>query len=365
MKKRDTYCFVAGQSGGHIIPCITLAQKIIAQYPQSRIIFFTTHASLDAHLTQSLGTSFTIIALPISSIANHSPFKFMLFAIKFLAAFCISFYKLVRTQPQSITSTGGICTIPVALAAYLLRIPINLYELNVLPGKTTYFLASLTRIIYCCFTRTIDFLPTHKCQTADYPIRFSPRTPLARTDTCTILKFDPNKKTILIIGGSQGSLFINNIIKQWITNSAQKKDIQIIHQTGAHDTTNWYLLYKQQGIHAIVFQFSGNMEQYYTAADLVICRSGAGTLFEMLYFHKPCITIPLELHSNSHQIHNAFTVAQKHPEHVRALTQNTLNRQPELLTEAIYQMLAAQGAQVQNQVPSKAPREKHNQMTTT
>ncbi len=364
MKKVHTHCFVAGQSGGHIIPCITLAQEILTKRPHDRILFFTTYAPLDAQLTQSLDAPFTKVKLPVTSINNQNPFTLVLFVIKLAAAFFVSFYHLGCIRPQSITSTGGICTIPVALAAYILRIPIDLYELNVLPGKTTSFLAPLTRTIYCCFARTIDFLDflsARTCTQIGYPIRFFNEEQHSRADAYRRLNLDPDKKTILILGGSQGSVFINNMIKQWISATTDTGTLQIIHQTGAHDPTDWFLLYKQHNIQAVVFPFNNNMEQCYAAADLIICRSGAGTLFEVLYFHKPCITIPLELQNNSHQMHNAFTIAQEYPELFLVLTQDTITAQPSLLATTIGQVLAVQSPFGKKHTQKPASQ---NQMTT-
>jgi len=335
MKKVRTHCFVAGQSGGHIIPCITLAQEIITKHPHDHTLFFTTNAPLDMQLSQSLSNSYTHIALPVSSCRGYNPLTYIIWALKLMYAFCVSFYHLAQHRPESITSTGGISTIPVALAAHLLRIPIDLYELNVLPGKTTYFLAPLARTLYCCFARTQNFLPAETCRSAAYPVRFFNEKHYSQAQACTELKLNPNKKTILIIGGSQGSLFINKMIQNWLTESDNVRNFQIIHQTGAYDTTDWYLLYKQHKITAITFAFSDNMAPYYAASDLVICRSGAGTLFELLYFHIPCITIPLETAHNAHQVHNAFTMAHEYPELFSVLTQDTLAHNSSALASTI------------------------------
>jgi len=354
MKATHTHCFVAGQSGGHILPCITLAHEVLSKYPKDAILFFTTTAKLDIQLTQHLDSRFTVIRLGVPPIRGNNPLKLLYFYIMLITSFFTALYHLMQKRPQSVTSSGGICTIPVALAAYLMRIPIDLYELNVLPGKTTYFLSRVARTIYCCFNRTLFFLPRSCCKKSGYPVRFFHEKHHSRTESCNLIKLDPQKKTVLILGGSQGSVFINTAIKKWLSQTSITDSIQIIHQTGAHDTQDWHALYAQHKTKAIVFPFSHTMEQYYSAADLVICRSGAGTLFEVLYFHIPCITIPLELHSNAHQIHNAFTISQEYPELFTVLTQDTLNAHPYILEQTIAKVLHTPSTQIQPHLQTQA-----------
>jgi len=352
MKKRDTYCFVAGHSGGHVIPCITLAREHLAKRPQDHILFFTSTGTLDTQITQYLDeTQFTVVQLPITSCTSANPFKFALSVGKLIYAFFASMWYLMHSHSKSVTSTGGICTIPVAFAAYIMRIPVDIYELNVLPGKTTYFLARMLRTLYCCFERTMDFVPHANCKKTGYPIRFFSEEQHSRADSCRMLGLDPEKKTLLILGGSQGSVYINTTIKKWISKN-NINQLQIIHQTGAYDTTDWHSFYAHHQIPAVVFPFNDNMEQCYAAADVIICRSGAGTLFEVLYFHKPCITIPLELYANAHQVHNAFTIAQEYPELFQVVTQDVITQHPALLGRTIMQLLGspADNAQIPRMV---------------
>jgi len=348
MRTKHTHCFVAGQSGGHILPCITLAQEIRTKSPNDTILFFTTCSTLDIQLTKALDTQYTIVRLPIHSIKSRKPLALGMFCFAVIMSFIKALYYLFIFRPQSITSSGSICSIPVAYAAYCMQIPIDLYELNVLPGKTTYFLTRIARTIYHCFDRTLDFLPKKKCTKVGYPIRFFHEEHYSRTTSHTMIGFDPHKKTILILGGSQGSTRINTTIKQWITQTNIAQHMQIIHQTGFHDQSDIASLYAQKNIHAIVFPFHNNMEQYYAAADLIICRSGAGTLFETLYFHTPCITIPLELQANAHQIHNAFTIAQEYPELFHVFTQDMLTN-THILENKITKLLTIKALPVSTQ----------------
>ena len=330
--KKKSYCFVAGQSGGHIIPCIALAEQVIQKQPIAHILFFTTTHTLDRSITRNLTNNYTLISLPITAMTRITPYTFIKMVYHLCIAWGISMYYLMQYTPQSITSTGGICAIPVAIAGYMLRIPIDLYELNVLPGKTISFLSTIARTVYCCFERTLHFLPKAHGRQAVYPLRaIHQRLSTRHNNNAT--------KNILIIGGSQGSLFINNAIKQWLDTEPAKHHFFIMHQTGSIDTTHWQQWYAQRGISATVFSFTDTLHTYYTQADLVICRSGAGSLFEAAYYHIPCITIPLESAHNTHQIHNAFTVAQNNPTLFHVITQSTITNNPTILATYIHTLL--------------------------
>ena len=91
------------------------------------------------------------------------------------------------------------------------------------------------------------------------------------------------------------------------------KKCKIIHQTGDIDPTDWQTFYKKLHIPAKTFDFNNNIAPLYQTTDIIICRSGAGTLFETLFFQTPCITIPLETKSTDHQLDNAKEMAEKHP----------------------------------------------------
>src|SRR5207244_2358621 len=143
-------------------------------------------------------------------------------------------------RPEAVITTGSHVAIPVCIAAKILGIPIELYELNVVPGKTIKFLAPLSYKIWICFEQSIRSLPSNKCSLTDYPIKFFDTSNImAQKDALTSFSLDTKRKTIVVLGGSQGSAFINDLIKNWVEkNPSMHAQIQIIHQTGA-STINW------------------------------------------------------------------------------------------------------------------------------
>lgn len=226
---------------------------------------------------------------------------------RFIKGLIQSFYYLLKYKPTLIITTGGITAIPVCIAGFCLRIPIDLYELNATPGKAIIFLAPLATNLYVCFKEAQNHLK--KGILTHYPLRFE-----AQYIPKSIPHFSSTRKTILILGGSQGSQSLNRLWKQTIESypSSITSTIQVIHQYG-NDTYPWDVFYTSHGIPAISFTFVQDIAAWYSLADLVICRAGAGSLFETLHFKKQCIVIPLEIHSTSHQLNNALAIQKDHP----------------------------------------------------
>lgn len=326
MKSSKSICFAAGKSGGHIIPCLTIAQQ---QYPDHEILFFSTDAPLDMQIIGNQADYH--ITLPLGNLKYTRWYQYPLIVWYLCSSFFKSLYYLAKHKPTKIISTGGIVAIPVCVAGFLLRIPIELFELNVVPGKAIKALARLATTIYVCFPDAQTYLPSSIVK--DYPVRFT-HTQTTPQEARVRIGLDPDKKTYFILGGSQGSLFLNNLMRQFVEQYANHA-YQVIHQTGAQDTTDWQMFYAQHQIPAQIFSYHHNLADYYAAADLVITRAGAGTLFELLFFNKPHMVIPLATKTTVHQRNNAYALAAQYPQLCRVFEQNQVENNPEILWQQL------------------------------
>jgi len=335
--KPHRICFVAGKSGGHILPCITLAQHAINKHPNYEVMFFSTATILDKQLVNGNAIIKHYIPLSLESLPQKKILLYPRFIWHLIKAFFSSFNHLRKLKPEVVMSTGGYIAIPVCIAARLLNIPIELYEVNAIPGKAIKFLAPFAYKIWICFEHSIQFLPARKCAITNYPIKFTEKNKvISQEQSLEKINFDPERKTILVLGGSQGSLFINAAMRRMLErNQAWQHKIQIIHQTGAGDTTDWNTLYSNLNIPSLVFSYSEKLGDYYAAADLVICRSGAGTLAEVSFFNKKCITIPLETATTNHQVDNALAAAHMRPDLFRIVRQDEIEHNGNALFDSI------------------------------
>ncbi len=328
-----TICCVAGKSGGHIIPCLTIARNNNAN--KANILFFSANTPLDKTILSNNSMVSWHIMLPLSSRAG-SIIKTIWHAA---CSFMISFFYLCKHRPTEIITTGGIVTIPTCVAGFILRIPITLYSLDAVPGKAIQALTPLATSIVTPFATSQEYFPAHKCSVAPYPIKYHTSS-IDQIAALTQLQLSPHKKTLLILGGSQGSLFLNECMKHWIHDSSfMPKNIQIIHQTGSIDDTDWKQLYASKSVTAHVFSYYPDLALMYAAADLIICRAGAGTLFEIKFFNKPCIIIPLMTNTTTHQVDNARAMVSEYPELFCTLAQDDIEKDPTMLFMRIEEII--------------------------
>lgn len=246
---------------------------------------------------------------------------------------CIIF---INHRPRIVISTGGIESLPVLAAGWVLGIPSILFELNAVPGKASYWCAPFATTILVCFKQTSSYFNASKTQYAPYPLKQE------------ILSYTPNnvcennnKKTILILGGSQGSIGLNTIIKQYILENLSfvQKNLRFIHQTGSQDATDWSSWYHSYAIEATHFPFSNSLAPLYNQADLIITRAGAGSLFEILHFKKNAIVIPLVIAQTKHQEDNALTMAKEYPKNYIVLNEKETINNTKLLQKAFNTLL--------------------------
>ncbi len=319
-------CCVASGSGGHIIPCITFAKQH-AQHTQQPLLFIGNNDHLDTTIKQHYTFISSSVTINIPKVPYANWWKLPFFMYKMIAAFFKSLYILYRHKPTRVISTGGYLSIPVCLAAFCLRIPIDLFELNAEPGRTIQCIAPLATQLFICFKETQQFFK-QKALLTTYPLRFT------QADKRPIT---PKKPTLLILGGSQGSAFLNTMFEQGSVDYLQA--YTIIHQAGVHDKQRVEEFYARHGIDAVVFAFHHQLADYYNQASLIICRAGAGTIFETLFFEKPCIIIPLTTNITAHQKHNAYAAAHDYPELVTVLLQDDIIKNINLLQETIQKKL--------------------------
>ena len=115
--------------------------------------------------------------------------------------------------------------------------------------------------------------------------------------------------------------------------------IQVIHQAGSYSTFDWPAFYANEKIPALAFSYDERIKDYYLISDLIICRAGAGTLFEIEFFEKTCLVIPLVAQTTNHQIANARAMQEKNSKLFHVLTQEEVTRKFDLFSDTILRLL--------------------------
>lgn len=331
-----TIFYVAGTSGGHIIPALTLAQRE-QQHEPTVCGIFTTDGQLDLKLIAQSKVITHHVPLPLAGASRKNP----LFLVRFIRALYISLRSLYRFKPTAVVSTGGFVSVPVCCAAWILGIPFDLYEFNVEPGAAIKLLTSRARTIVTCFPETKRYLKgAVSCQ--PYPIRYQPDEIVACTAAREQLGCALDAKILMIVGGSQGSRFLNTQIAQWVAQLSLQERAQylIIHQTGSRDVQDMEQLYRDAQIKAIVFAYRDDIALCYQAADYIITRAGSGVLHELLFFNKRALIIPLEVASTDHQVANAQAFVARDATSWSMLRQEDLQHDEQLLYRVLNKQLS-------------------------
>ncbi len=307
-------CIVAGKSGGHIIPGIVLANRECASNGFDKVLFFTADNPLDKSIISD--TNFDHIALALDNFPRKNILGYPLFMSQVFFALVKSFIVLYKNKPSKIISTGGYISLPVCLAAKLLGIPIQIFELNVIPGLAAKILSYLSDDIVICFEDAKKFFKNKCVSVQDYPVKFSDDHKIENHIARKMLGIDINKKVLFVLGGSQGSSFINDLIVSFVQSCPDKlNDLHIVHQTGALDYFKIKKFYKDTSVSVTCFDYiDKNLNYYYAISDLIISRAGAGSLFETKFFGKKAIIVPLKTNTTDHQLDNAIAMHNMLPE---------------------------------------------------
>lgn len=353
--KKETLCTIASGSGGHILPALIAARTWHQNHPQGTVIFCTGTSKLDATIAQNYPF---IASIKHFNIAKFIPKKVWLYPVVMLQvcwALLKSFWVIIKHRPATIISTGGLIAFPLCFAGRLLGSRVEVYELNVVPGKAVKLLMPFAHVIYTPFDATkkhcrmlgINF--AHKCQPSAYPLRFTQQDTVfdKATTLATInrlnptMPFTPTRKTVFLLGGSQGSLMLNTALKNFLQQASPttRNSLQVIHQTGNLGDNDWKSFYQTLEIPAITFSYHEQVKDFYNLADLIICRAGAGTIFEVAFFGKPCIVIPLVASSTAHQVDNAREIAKQYPQLFTMIEQGKIATTPQILYDCIMKKL--------------------------
>ena len=300
---------VCGGSGGHIFPAIALAQSLKDKNKDIDLLFVGSDAVLDKRIFEKEALRYYVLS---SNKMPYKPsFKTAAFLVKLFFDILKSFFILLKYSPDAVIGFGGYVSSPVIFAAFVLRIPGIVHEQNVVPGRSNKFLFRFADKIAISFEETKKYLGRFitKAVFTGNPIRIT----LLKDDRAGNIRksgLDLKKFTILIIGGSQGAHNLNKAFLGALAGIDDEKRslLQVIHITGITDYVWVSQEYKELGIEHRVFSFVDNIEEAYSASDLVVTRSGASAIFEAAYFGRPMILVPYPF-AMSHQSENAKVFA--------------------------------------------------------
>jgi len=294
------FVIATGGTGGHLFPALRVAQELKRE---GHDILFLGSFSRGREQMQNSGFAFE--DLGAKGLTSAQAFGSIVAMIK---ATCKALRLLRRFQPDTVLGFGGYGAFPVVLSAVLLRYPSLIHEQNVVPGRANAFLARAVKKVAISFGKSAQYFNPKKTVLTGCPCHF----PKENADRAAILKefqLEEGKTTILVFGGSQGSRRINEVFMGAVKMLKEKLDFQVIHASGPQDYPELQNQYNQLGIPFALFEFLDKMEEAYHIADLVVSRSGAGTVSEIASFQLPAIFIPYPF-AQGHQKENAAVLCE-------------------------------------------------------
>ena len=293
-----------GGTGGHIYPAIAIANELRSQYPNAEFLFVGAKDRMEMEKVPKAG--YKILGLLISGLQRKLSLKNILFPFKLMSSLHRS-YKIIRTfKPDVAIGTGGYASAPLLRAASNKGIPCLIQEQNSNAGITNKWLSKKVQCICVAYEGMNKFFPSKKIIVTGNPVRQDLLDiDSKKSEAIAYFNLNPNKKTVLILGGSLGAKRINELIDSSISYFLTF-DLQVIWQSGSYYVEK----YQNKGNENVqVHAFINRMDLAYAAADFIISRAGALSVSELCLVGKPVIFIPSPNVTEDHQTKNALAIS--------------------------------------------------------
>lgn len=297
----------AGGTGGHVYPGIAIADAFRALRPEGSVLFAGTRDRMEWETVPKAG--YDIEPIWISGFHRQWTWKNLLFPLKLVVSLLQSLRILRRFRPDAVLCCGGFASGPIGWVATRLGIPLMLQEQNSYPGVTTRLLAKHAETLFIAFEEARQWLPDVPIRNVGNPVRQG-LDALSRSEGARRLGLDPERKTLLVMGGSGGARTIVEAVTANLEKLHSQLGLQILWPSGhAYFQELESRLSREKWPHLHLVPYIDDMAAAYASCDLVISRAGAISLSELLVAGRPSILIPSPHVAGDHQRHNAEAIA--------------------------------------------------------
>lgn len=278
--------FTGGGSGGHIYPGLAVALCLRQQGP-CRIFWIGSRTGMDRAVVEEGGIEF--FGIPSGKLRRYFSFRNFLDGFKVLAGFFAARKILKREKPDLLFSKGGFVSVPPCVAAASLHIPLCTHESDLSPGLATRINTRFAQKIFTAYEDTAAFFPKkykNRIRLTGNPVRPEFRKADAARGR-SFLGLKEGERILLVLGGSQGAREINDLVRACL--GELTKAYVVVHQTG--QSASWDLAPSDR--YRPYPYFKEEMPQVLAASELVLGRSGAGTIWECAALGRPMVLVPL------------------------------------------------------------------------
>jgi len=287
---------MAGGTGGHVFPALAVADELRAR--GIPVVWLGTKAGIESRLVPQAG--YPIEWMSITGLRGKNTLTLLLAPLRIAMACWQALAVLRRRKPCAVLGMGGFASGPGGLMAWLTRKPLLVHEQNAIAGLTNKILARFADVVLQAFPGVFKI-----AQTTGNPVRQSICEIEAPVSRFARRANEQKNLRLLVIGGSLGAVKLNEIIPQALSKINIEDRPQVIHQTGMKNIESAKSLYNDADVEAKVEAFIDDMPAVYEWADLVICRAGAMTVFELAAAGVASILVPYPHAVDDHQTQNA------------------------------------------------------------
>jgi UDP-N-acetylglucosamine--N-acetylmuramyl-(pentapeptide) pyrophosphoryl-undecaprenol N-acetylglucosamine transferase len=305
MQRLDPHIIISGGgTGGHIFPALAIARALQRRLPEAKILFIGASGKMEMEKVPAAG--FPIKGLWISGLKRELSINNLMFPLKVIHSIFNAILIIRRFKADVAIGVGGFASGPALRAAGMLGIPTLIQEQNSFPGITNKILGKKASRICVAYEGMEKFFPADKIVITGNPVRKEIiQTEGKKSEAASFFGLDPLKKTVFIVGGSQGALSINRCIEKLLV-TLKENQVQLLWQTGKNFEQKALDSCRLAGYReAKVTSFIQRMDLAYAISDVVISRAGAIAIAELAAVQKPVIFIPLPTAAEDHQMKNA------------------------------------------------------------
>lgn len=300
-----------GGTGGHIFPALSIANAIKTIRPDAEILFVGAEGRMEMQRVPAAG--YKIIGLPVAGFDRKNLLKNFSVIVKLIRSQMMARKIIKDFNPHVAVGVGGYASGPTLKMAGAMGIPTLIQEQNSYAGVTNKLLAAKAEKICVAYPGMERFFDKNKIIMTGNPVRQGLLDcKMSKEEAIKSFGLDPNKKTILIVGGSLGARTLNNCVMHAMDDIKQS-GVQFIWQTGKFYIEEARKCYSNAGSPEMLHttDFISDMNAAYTAADLVVSRAGAGSISEFCLLGKPVILVPSPNVAEDHQTKNAMALVDK------------------------------------------------------
>ena len=314
------YLLTGGGTGGHVYPALAIADEIKRRQPDAEFLYVGRRDKLEAWVVPERDYPIRFVrarAFPRSKSIG----ALLSFALALFCGMVQSALILLRFRPHIIIGTGGYVSAPILFAHGLLskialsRSRVFLYEPNAHPGMLNQVAGRLAHRVGIAFEQAGRWFDMKRIAVVGYPVR-SEFLVLDKKDARRQLDLADSEQVVLVFGGSGGAKVINEALVEALPQLADRSGLTIVHITGRYAGADYdavrdtrqaveKLQLSDKALHYRAVEYMGDIHLAYAAADLVVCRGGAGTLTELGVAGKPALIVPLATAAEDHQAANA------------------------------------------------------------